>query len=425
MKVLILLAYYNPENAASIYLFENFIQELINRGNFVELIVPIPGRGISKEVHNLYKNRLSDYEKNNQLHIRRYKMYMEGKGTVSRFVRYLFCCIKHLYWGIKTKDVDIIFSESTPPILGMFAVFLKKIKKIPLIYNLQDIFPDSLIATGLSSKNSIAWRIGRLIENFTYNNADRIITISEDFRKNILAKGVHDEKINVVYNWVDQNAVVNIKREDNKLFDKYNLDRDKFYVTYSGNIGLSQNIELLVDVAIELSEIPDIQIVLVGDGAYLEQLKLSIKEKQIKNITLIPFQPYEDISCVFSMGDVGIVISKPGTGMGCVPSKTWSIMSASRPVLANFDESELEEILEGTIVSDGLKASDGPCGIFTKSGDKDSFKNALLFLYSNRDKCDEYGKNGRHFIMNNLTKEKGAGRYAEIVKELEANGNSL
>ena len=265
-----------------------------------------------------------------------------------------------------------------------------------------------MVGTGLAQKGGLIWKIGRVIENFTYRHADKIIVISEDFKKNIMAKGVPEEKIVVVYNWVDQNAVVDVPRNENKLFDKYNLDRSKFYIEYSGNIGLTQNMDMLLEVMEELrSSHPDINLVLVGDGAYKAQVEKIVADKRLDNVTMIPFQPYEDISQVFSLGDAGLVISKPGVGANSVPSKTWSIMSASRPVLANFDENELKDILAGN-----------ECGIFTKAGDKEAFKKSIITLYENRDLCRKYGRNGRQFVMDNLTREVGTAKYVEVIKSV-------
>ena len=297
---------------------------------------------------------------------------------------------------------------------------------IPFIYVLQDIFPDSLVGTGMTHKGSLLWKIGRRIENFTYRNVDKIVVISQDFKRNIMAKGVPEEKIVVIYNWVDQNAVVDVPREQNKLFDMYGLDRSKFYITYNGNIGLTQNMEMLAEVAHELeASHPDIHFVLTGNGAYWDTLvaKLRGEKQEVRaqapdgteaitfgNISLLPFQPYEDISHVFSLGDVSLVISKPGVGENSVPSKTWSIMSASRPVLANFDENELKTII-----------ADNHCGIFTKAGDKEAFKEAILMLYNDRELCKTYGRNGRQFVMDNLTREAGTQKYVEVMKLYEKN----
>lgn len=113
---------------------------------------------------------------------------------------------------------------------------------------------------------------------------------------------------------------------------------------------------------------------------------------------------------MFSLGDVGLVISKPGVGENSVPSKTWSIMSASRPVLANFDENELKTII-----------ADNECGVFTKAGDKETFKNAIIMLYQNREKAQQMGLNGREFVMKNLTKEVGTQKYVDVIKEVVKN----
>ncbi len=285
---------------------------------------------------------------------------------------------------------------------------IKKFTGKSFIYCLQDIFPDSLVNNGLAKKGGLLWKVGRKIENFTYKHADKIIVISEDFKKNIMAKGVPEEKVEVIYNWVDQNAVVSIPREENKLFDMYGLDRSKFYVTYNGNIGLSQNMDMLMEVAKALEANEEIQFVLVGNGAYLDEVKRIINERNIHNVTLLPFQPYEDISHVFSLGDVSLVISKPGTGSASVPSKTWSIMSASRPVLANFGENELKTIVESH-----------NCGIFTKAGDKVAFTDAILKLYNDRDLCREMGRNGRQFVMDNLTREVGTQKYVYVIRSFE------
>lgn len=408
MKVLLLPAYFYPEQAASSYLGDNIRQAMCEAGCTLELYAPMPTRGISKEVRYYYKTRKMEHWHDSRLEIHRFSMYGEGKNPILRALRYVFCWCAQFWKGLHAKDIDLIYLASTPPIQGVLGGLLKKIKKVPFVYNLQDIFPDSLAGTGLAKKDGLLWKIGRVIENFTYRNADKIIVISEDFKRNIMAKGVPEDKIVVVYNWVDEEAVKHVPREENKLFDAYGLDRSKFYITYSGNIGLTQNMDMLLEVAKELEEDPNIQFVLIGEGAYKKRVEEIIAEKNIGNVTLLPFQPYEDISHVFSLGDVGLVISKPGVGENSVPSKTWSILSASRPVLANFDENELKSIV-----------AENQCGIFTKAGDKEAFIQAILHLYENRELCVEMGRNGREFIMKNLTRAVGTQKYVDVIKSFE------
>lgn len=410
MRILCLTSYHYPEQAASLYLYDNLYRSFVDNGIGVDIVTPMPTRGITTQQRIEYSNKKRELHYDGRMTVFRFPLMQEGKTPIMRALRYFMQCVKQFYYGVfsrEAKNCNVIFAASTPPIQGAMTALVTKFNKKPFVYNLQDIFPDSLVGNNLAKKGRLLWKIGRAIENFTYKHADKIIVISEDFKKNIMAKGVPGEKIVVIYNWVEQDNVTDVPREENKLFDMYGLDRSKFYVTYNGNIGLSQNMDMLMDVAKDLESNDDIQFVLVGNGAYKEKLEEIIKDRDIKNVTMLPFQPYEDIKYVFSLGDASLVISKPGVGANSVPSKTWSIMSASRPVLANFDENELKDIVEKN-----------RCGIFTKAGDKEAFKQSIITLYENRDLCKEYGKNGRQFVMDNLTREVGTQKYVDVIKSV-------
>lgn len=403
MKAIFPCSYYLPETAASLYITDNIVHACADKGIEVDLYTPSPTRNVPDGSVWEREERQMD----GKLRIHRFHLYGEGKNPMLRALRYFlgeFILLHYCMW----KKYDVAFVDSTPPIQGLKMPLIKWLKRKPTIYNVQDIFPDSLVGTGLTHEGSLIWKIGRIVEKITYRYADKIIVISEDFKKNIMAKGVPEDKIVVIYNWVDQSKVVDVPREENKLFDVYGLDRSKFYITYNGNIGLTQNMDMLLDVAKELQEeYEDIHFVLVGNGAYLDEVKRKVADQQLENVHLLPFQPYEDISHVFSLGDASLVISKPGVGANSVPSKTWSIMSASRPVLANFDENELKTIIENN-----------HCGIFTKAGDKDAFKESILTLYNHRELCKEYGHNGRKFVLDNLTREVGTQKYVDVIKEV-------
>lgn len=403
MKAIFPCSYYLPETAASLYITDNIVHACADKGIQVDLYTPSPTRNVPDGSVWEREERQMD----GKLRIHRFHLYGEGKNPMLRALRYFlgeFILLHFCMW----KKYDVAFVDSTPPIQGLKMPLIKWLKWKPTIYNVQDIFPDSLVGTGLTHEGSLIWKIGRMVEKITYRYADKIIVISEDFKKNIMAKGVPEDKIVVIYNWVDQNKVVDVPREENKLFEIYGLDRGKFYITYNGNIGLTQNMDMLLDVAKELQEeYEDIHFVLVGNGAYLDEVKRKVADQQLENVHLLPFQPYEDISHVFSLGDASLVISKPGVGANSVPSKTWSIMSASRPVLANFDENELKTIIENN-----------HCGIFTKAGDKDAFKESILTLYNHRELCQEYGRNGRKFVLDNLTREVGTQKYVDVIKEV-------
>ena len=374
----------------------------------MELYAPMPTRGISQEVRKVYKKCKEEYWYDGKLEIHRFSMYAEGKNPILRALRYVFCWCVQFWKGLCAKDIDLIYLASTPPIQGMLGAILKKYKKVPFVYNLQDIFPDSLVGTGLAKKDGILWKIGRVIEDFTYRNADKIIVISEDFKRNIMAKGVPEEKIEVIYNWVDEKAVIPIPYEENYLFEEFHIDRNKFNVVYAGNLGNAQNVSVIIDAAIHFKGFPDLQFIIFGSGGMEEELRELVKSNQLNNVLFFPLQPYDKVAYVYGIGNVCVVSCKKGFGGSAMPSKTWNIMSSGRAVLANFDEGELEMILKKN-----------KCGLFSKAGDSNDFFRAIETLYKNPSFCDSLGRNGREFILNNLTKEVGVRKYVDIIMSYE------
>ena len=408
MKLLFLPIYHYPEKAASLYMGENAREAYAAKGWDMKIICPVPSRGVDAETRRKYIDSPDTEEIGGAVKVSRFKISPEGKNIFLRAFRYFICQQKHYRMAVKEKDVDLLFVSSTPPIQGLLMSRVKKKLGCKTVYNLQDIFPDSLASAGLTRKGSLIWRIGRRIENKTYSNADKIIVISESFKRNIMEKGVPEEKIVVINNWVDESAITPIKREDNPLFDRLELDRGCFYVTYSGNIGKSQNLSLLVDVADKLRNESDIRFLIIGDGACRDELSARIKELRLDNIRLIDFLPYSELSNVFSLGDAGLIISKSGIGTSSVPSKTWSIMCAERAVLASFDtDSELGDVIRQS-----------GCGVCVPPDDADGLVNAIKAMRDDRELCRHYGENGRAYTLANLTKGVGCAKLTELIEGL-------
>lgn len=408
MKILKLPPYYAPEQISSSHLTNDLEKAYVEAGYEIEIYCPTPTRGVSEEVRSIYKNKKYEEKFDGKIKIHRFPMFREQKNTVLRALRYILVNLIQFYKGCRAKDIDLIMASSTPPTQGLMCGLLKRIKGVPFVYTLQDVFPDSLVNAKMTKKGSLIWKIGRKIEDFTYRSADKIIVISEDFRNNIIQKGVPEDKITVIPNWVNIDNVYPIERKVNILFDRYNLDREKFYVCYSGNIGHSQNLELLIAAAKEIEKTnEDIHFVIIGDGVAKASLEQQISTLGLKNITILPFQPYDDIAHVFSLGDVGLLISKPGIGGSSVPSKTWGYMAAGRPILASFDSSsEINKM----IISNNL-------GLVSNPKSTDMFIDSILRLYHNHNYRNKLGHNGVIFVKNNIPKEVCLKKYLSILIE--------
>lgn len=408
MVILKPIAYYEPEQIASSHLDHDLEEAFVQAGYETIVVTPSPTRGISSEIRRKYKNIRYEEKFNGKVKIIRVPVFKEGKKPISRAWRYVWSSVKIYIKCIKQKNISILFASSTPPTQGMLAALIAKKLHVPFIFILQDIFPDSLVNIKMTKRGSLIWKIGTKVENFTYKNANKIIVISESFKKNILDKGVSREKVEVICNWVDTNKVFPVERNNNPLFDIFHLDRELFYITYCGNIGHTQNLDMLLSVA-KMCEIePLVQFVFFGEGAYVEDFDRNIKTNQSKNVLRFPFQPYKDIANVFSLGDVGLIISKPDISQNSVPSKTWSIMAAARPVLASFD---LESTLSNVI-------TEANCGMIVPADDEDALYNAIKKLFNSRDSLSELGNNGREYIKTKLNKELCTKKYIGVIEEV-------
>lgn len=406
MKALIYSAYYEPEVAASLYLSTNLYEDMASSGMDVSLFVPTPTRGVSEEERSLYSHKKKRETKcDGKLKINRIALPREGKSVIGRAMRYLLVNAAFIIKSLGQKP-DFIFVQSTPPTQGAMAAIIKKIKRIPLVYNLQDIFPDSLVGTGITTENSFVFKIGRVLENFTYRNCDKIIVISEDMKKNIVNKGVPEEKISVIGNWVDGDTVKPIQKKDNYLFEKYKIAKDKFTVVYAGNLGYAQNIEVIIKAAELLRDNHEIQFVIFGKGNQEEEYKAMAGKLKLSNLTFFPIQPYSEVSFVYSLGDVSIVPCKNGFGGSAMPSKTWSILATGTPIIASFDKgTELESLI-----------TTNKLGMFSEAGDAEGMTQNIISMYKLGSDINEYKENALEYVKNNSSRQGATGRYITEIK---------
>lgn len=403
MKVIFPFSYYYPEQCAGIFVVDDLMHRLAAEGDESVIYVPTPTRNVREGVEWKRKEVLCD----GKMVVKRFHMYGEGKNPVLRALRYCFCelvYLHHLLWD----KYDVAFIDSTPPIQGLKLPIVRLFRKCPVVYNAQDLFPDTLSGTGLAKRGGLLWKIGSWVARVTFNNTDKIIAISEDIKRTLVeVKGIPADKVVVVYNWVDSDAVVPIAKEENSLFEEFGMSRDKFHVVYAGNLGNAQNINIVVDAAARLRDNENVEFVVFGSGGLESDIRARIKAEGLKNLRLLPLQPVERVKYVYSLGDVCLVSCKEGLGGSAMPSKTWSILSCGRPVLANFDEGELQMIL-----------TRNELGVFTKAGDLDGFVEAIRQLAAEPEKCAEMGARGRQFILDNLTKDAGTRKYAEVLRSV-------
>ena len=413
MRILRLRAYYTPEQTASSYLDEDMNEAYKKYDITIVNYTPMPTRGVSEDVRRIYKDRKYEEMYDGHVIVHRFSMFREGKNPIQRALRYVCCSVKEYFLGIKEENIDVVYSGSTPPTQGaLSAIVAKKLSKkykrrIPFVYNLQDVFPDSLVNTGMTHEETLLWKIGRKIENFTYKNADKIIVISDGFKRNIMAKGVPEEKIEVISNWIDTDEVHPVDKYKNSLYEEFGISRDKYIVLYAGNFGAAQGADIVLKVAEYLNKEKNIKFVIFGGGAYFQEAKA--QAASLPNVIINGLLPQERVSEVYSLGDVALITCKPGTGNAGMPSKTWSIMACNTPIIASFDtDSDLADV---------IKASGaGQC---VEPGNVEKLAEAIL---------NEFNKNTtqlnlRDYVKRYASKEACVSRYIDELSSVAMERN--
>ena len=393
VKITVVTSYFKPEITTISNLYENIVFDLAEYGAEVTLVTGVPTRLVDVAAIKEYKKKPIEQINERVKIIRTGPTRGEGANLIFRALYHLFrsYCI---YKKARKIATDVYFINSTPPHMGFFGALLAK--RANVIYDLQNIFPDTLIHSGKAKNSSILIKFFRKVETFVYKKCTHFRVVSKDMKDTLKERGVEENKISLIYNWVDENKVVYIDKQSNPLFYNFQLPKDKFYVCYAGNIGLIQNLSTMIQAAECLQNShPEIIFIIIGDGAWKSEMLKLIDTKSLRNIKVFPMQSSGLIPFVYNIGDIGVVTVAKDVTKGSMPSKTWNILSASRPIICEVDEaSELASII-----------TTNECGICVAPGNHSSFVDAVLELYGNSTRLKKLGENGRLYVENHLSRK--------------------
>ena len=247
---------------------------------------------------------------------------------VGRFcaeLKYLHACKKFI-----TDDYDAVFIQSTT--VAGFAVkaIRKKLPKAIVTFNVQDIFPYNLSFSGGLKRSSPIFKILAVEQRYGYKHADHVITISEDMKDTLVADGVDANKIEVIYNWSYQDEPY----ENVDLTPvSHMLNPDYFNVVYAGNIGVMQNVDILIEAAKLMKADQGVWFHIIGNGVYKEKLEAKAKEYGITNISFWPMQPPELAPAIYSAADINVIPLVKDVYRTALPSKTATCLACGKPII--------------------------------------------------------------------------------------------
>lgn len=402
MKILFFAQHYSPEEGGGASLATDLSIDLIKKGCQVTFVTAAPSYPYGR-VFKGYKNFLFKRETNNGVEvIRTWSFISSSRSFWSRIINYATFSVSAFIVGLFLKKPDIIFSYSPPLPLGITAWWLSGLWNIPWILRVEDLYPDTAISSGIL-KNQTAITILKFLEKILYNHASHISLISEEFRRNLVNKGVKNEKLSVTPIWSDPDKFRPMEKNTQFRHDQGLMG--KFILLYSGNLGQTSAIEDIIETAKILKEKPEFVFLIIGEGIKKKYVSQQIEACSLRNTLLLPFQPLDKLPEILSTADVGIVTINSESAHYSLPSKIYNIMASGRPILAvSPEDSEIARLIIET--GCGINISPGNPQVLAETIEKMPHDNKSLFVM---------GRKGRSAIENKFLRANCVSEYYNIL----------
>jgi len=346
MNILFLTDNFPPEvNAPASRTFEH-CREWVKAGHKVTVITCFPNFPIGK-VFSGYKNKLYQREVIEGINVIRVWSYITfNRGFLKRTIDYMSYAFSAAIASSFVKDIDVIVATSPQFFTALCGYVVSKIKRRPWVFELRDLWPESIRETG-SSQNKLLINLLERLELALYKNANLIIALTQSFKQNLIERNIDAEKIFVVPNGVSQSFFYPVPK-DNALLNNLKLNQ-KFVCGYIGTVGMAHRVIDIVHVAKKFSEngINDVHFFIVGDGAEKHNVERLVQDLQLSNITVTGLIPKNEIVRYFSVVDAVFVVLKDSPLFRTViPSKIFEAAAMNKPIILGVDGEAREIVLK-------------------------------------------------------------------------------
>jgi len=329
MRIALLSQWFAPEPDPRVF---SLARELVSRGHQVTVLTGFPNYPHGK-LYPGYKLRVWQREEMDGIRVIRLFLFPDhSRSVIKRSLNYLSFAISASVLGpMLCGPIDVLWVYHPPLSIGIPAWWISLLRRAPFVYEIQDMWPETIIATGMVHEGSGTRLLARLAR-FVYRRASAITVISPGFMRNLVSKGVPGEKIFVISNWADEEIFRPVER-DSELGDTFGLT-NHFNVLFSGNIGPAQELETVIEAAALLTDLPDVKFTLIGDGLSLSELKALVAQRNLPNVQFLGRQPMSAIPHFHAWADALLVHLRDDPLFRItIPSKTIAYLASGRPIL--------------------------------------------------------------------------------------------
>lgn len=405
MKIIIVTQYFWPEN----FRVNDLALGLQELGHEVTVLTGMPNypEGEFFEGYSGFATKKEEYQ---GIKIIRVPIISRGNSRAMRLVlNYISYALSASILGpfLCREKYDLVFvSQYSPVFVGLPAIVLKRIKHIPLVMWVQDLWPESLSASGAVRSPTILGYVDKVV-SFIYKQCDKILVQSKGFIESVENHAIPRQKIIYWPNWAEK--LYNSDTDTTEYSDKLVKLPKGFRIMFAGNIGAAQDFETIVAAAEKLKDFPDIQLIVLGDGRMKPWVEAEVIKRNLKNIHLLGRHAIDSMPAFFSEADVMLVTLKREEIFALtIPGKVQSYMACAKPIIACLEG-------EGARVITESKA-----GIVCQPEDAESLATAILQMYQMKpEERSILGMNARNYYENNFERDRLIKQFNGLIEEIK------
>ena len=415
MNLLVICPHFDPDLAPTGVVMSRIAHELVARGHRLHVVTSLPWYQ-HHAIEPGWDGQLVRTERTDWGRISRVHPFPTDKRNIpARALAFGgFTALAAVVGATSTTRPDAVLAMSPPLTLGMAGRVAASVRRAPLVFNIQDVFPDVAIELGLLTGDRVI-RAARALERVSYRMSDAVTVLSDDLADNVRSKitiGLEGDrartqasKVRVIPNFVDTDAIRPAARE-NSYRSEFDL-LGRTVVMYAGNVGFSQSLDLVLDAARALlTDRPEVVFVINGGGS--ARLALQREAQDLPNVRFVDMQPIGRLPEVLAAGDIHVVPLRQGLAWSSVPSKLYSILAAGRPIVASVDP--------GTEVQRTIERAGA--GVSVPPDDRAAFLGAITALLDDREGAERMGAAGRLFVERWASPAAVAEAYEDLFTEL-------
>ena len=401
-RVILLTQWFDPEPTFKGLVFA---RELVRQGFDVEVVTGFPNYPGGK-VYAGYKIKLIQRECIDGVQITRLPLYpSHDQSAIKRVMNYASFATSALVYSLfMAKRADVMYAYHPPLTVGIAASMIRLVRRIPLVYDIQDMWPDTLRATGMLNNPRALALVGRVCD-WVYKRVDQLVVLSPGFKRLLLQRGVPERKIEVIYNWADESALMSPVGAVPAVFPA----ADRFRVVFAGNMGKAQALDAVLDAAAILqARGAQASFVMLGGGVEVGRLKTRAMEMKLDNMVFLPPVPMSEVGTVLAAADVLLVhLRQDPLFEITIPSKTQAYMAVGRPLLMAVNGNAADLVRQSK------------SGLTAESENPQALADAVDALAAMpADELKTMGENASRFYREALGLQAGAARFAAVFEAL-------